>query len=310
MLKPEISVILPVYNSEKFIASAIESVLQQTFKNFEFLIINDGSTDNSLSIIQTFEDPRIRVFDKKNTGLIDTLNFGISQSIAPWIARMDQDDICRKDRFETQYKLINNDIAVIGSQALLIDQNSSIYGRTNFATEHNEILNRMEQQFSNVIHPSTLINRSYLEKVGGYDPKMSAAEDFDLWFRISKLGKIVNVNDTLLSLRKHGTNMSSVKIKEAIDNCLISTCYNISSSSYKPMTDENYIEFKALVEKTAVNYKTAFLIFEERKKSFSDLSSFRKIFFLLKNPGILYSYFSMKNIKKKTLAQLKYNLVK
>jgi glycosyltransferase involved in cell wall biosynthesis len=230
-MEPIISVILPVYNASKYLGEAIQSVLDQTFTDFELIIINDGSTDNSQSIIESFDDNRIRVYHKPNTGLIETLNLGVSYSHANWIARMDADDICSVNRFEEQRKYFNDEVAVIGSQAFLIDANGKIYGETKFPINHNEIIAQLTKQTSTIIHPSVIINKSFIEKAGGYDPKMHVAEDYDLWLRISNIGRIINVNQKLLSLRKHGDNISTNKLITSIDNGFISLAYYFNSKS-------------------------------------------------------------------------------
>ena len=108
MNEPLISVLLCTYNDEKYIKDAIESILNQTFKKFEFIIVNDGSTDRTLDIIKQYNDERIVLIDKKNTGLTDSLNLGVSIAKTNWIARMDGDDISINNRFENQIKYLKD----------------------------------------------------------------------------------------------------------------------------------------------------------------------------------------------------------
>jgi len=303
-MPPLISVILPVYNASEYIAEAINSILEQTFTDFELIIINDGSTDNSQSIIDSFDDNRIRVFQKPNTGLIDSLNLGVSYSQANWIARMDADDVSCKNRFEEQIKYISDDIAVIGSQAILIDADGKIYGETKFETKQNEILLNLLKQFSNVIHPSVIINKAMLLKVGGYDPKMYVAEDYDLWLRISKIGKIINVNQNLLSLRKHVGNISITKLSVSIENCLISLAYYFKSKSSEIMTFDEYEFLKKRVKFIAGSYIEYVPVWEKQKAKINSFSLFFRIVYLTFHPYIIYNYIRIIFLRKKVVFEI------
>jgi glycosyltransferase involved in cell wall biosynthesis len=233
MKTPSISIIMPVFNGEKYLIKAIDSILNQTYKDFEFIIIDGGSSDNSKEIIENYTDERIMTIYKANYGLVDSLNLGISLSRANWIARMDADDISYPNRFEEQLKYINEDIAIIGSQADIIDKDDKIFGTTSFKVNHDEIVTDLVNQNSTLIHPSVVINKFKLNLAGGYDPKMLSAEDYDLWLRISKVGKIINVNKTLFALRKHESNVSKIKLGATINNGFISLAYHFSYNSVK-----------------------------------------------------------------------------
>lgn len=302
---PLISVILPVYNASKFLAESIKSMLEQTFTNFELIIINDGSTDNSQSIIESFDDKRIRFFQKPNTGLIDSLNLAVAHSRGSWIARMDADDISSPNRLEEQIKFIDSGVAVIGTQAILIDENGKIYGKTKFATNPDEILLNLQKHISNVVHPSVLINKTLLLKVGGYDPKMHVAEDYDLWLRISKIGKIININQSLLSLRKHGDNISSTKLSVSVQNCLISLAYYFKSKSPEIMSIDEYNLLKKSVSVTGKNYCDNIVAWENKKIRINSFSPFFKMIFLVFHPNILYNYWLINVCKKSIVNELK-----
>jgi len=206
-----ISVLLSTYNDEKYIKKSIQSVLDQTYPYFEFIIINDGSIDSTIDIINTFNDERIILINKKNTGLIDSLNIGFSRSKYDWVMRMDGDDICSPNRLYTLVKNIENSIAVLGSQCELININDEIIGSTWLENEHDAILKRMQLQLPNIIHPSTLINKKLFNKAGGYDKFIYVAEDYDLWLRLSKLGSLRNIEEKLLKYRIHDQNISAKK---------------------------------------------------------------------------------------------------
>lgn len=304
-MKPLISVILPVYNASRFLAEAIESILSQTFTDFELIIINDGSTDDSQTIIDQFTDKRIRVFQKPNTGLIHTLNLGVSYSRANWIARMDADDISSPIRFEEQIKYIKDEVAVIGSQAFFIDENGKVYGNTKLPVTHNEILSKLINQVSNIIHPSVIINKKMLEKVGGYDSKMQVAEDYDLWLRISNIGTIINVNENLLSLRKHGNNISSNNLNIAIDNCLVSLSYYLKSKSIEIISIQEYDFLSDKVLLLTKRYKDRIIEWENKKEKIKFFPSLLKIIYLISHPVVLYHYLTIASEKKRIISQLK-----
>ena len=127
---PSITVLMAVYNGERWLAESIQSVLEQTFTNFEFIIVNDGSNDCSLQIINQFskKDSRIRVYNKKNSGLADSLNYGIAEARGEWIARIDADDICSLERLQKQIECVrlNTDLVLVGSGLVIIDENGII----------------------------------------------------------------------------------------------------------------------------------------------------------------------------------------
>ena len=180
-----ISVVLCTYNDEKYIRKSIESILNQTYRYFELIIIDDGSTDNTNKIIKEFNDSRIKFIEKKNTGLIDSLNYGFSICKYEWVARMDGDDIAFSNRFETQIKYISEDVAVIGSQIVYIDENDNIIGKTHIPVNHKEILKRVLNIRAPIVHPTVMIKKELFHKIGGYDMYIRHSEDYDLWLQHS-----------------------------------------------------------------------------------------------------------------------------
>ena len=216
----KISVLMTTYNSERFIESSLKSILTQSFKDFEIILIDDGSTDSTLKIVKNIFDPRIRLYTKQNTGLIDSLNFGIKKCSSELIARFDSDDICTFDRLESQYLNFSNRIAVMGSNALIIDSNQRIIGRTNFPNSNDSIVNQLKNFINPIIHPSVLINKNLLIKTGCYSYKYQHAEDFELWLRISKLGELKIMKEKLIYLRKHDNNISHSNIEVQLKNTL------------------------------------------------------------------------------------------
>lgn len=210
-----LSVVLSSYNDEKYIAEAIQSILDQTYPYFEFIIVNDGSTDRTLEIIQSFNDPRIVLINKQNTGLIDSLNIGVRAAKYDWIARMDGDDVAEPNRFEEEVKHIHDDVAVISSQCKIINAEGQKMGRTKFPTFECGIRIQISIAFNQpIVHPSAVFNKRIWEIAGGYDPMMYKNEDADLWMKMSAFGKPVVISTPLLRLRKHGANISATAGEE------------------------------------------------------------------------------------------------
>jgi Glycosyltransferases involved in cell wall biogenesis len=209
---PALSVLLPVYNGERFLADAIESILAQTFTDFEFIIINDGSRDGSGAIIDGYaaRDARIRAFHQDNRGLVDTLNRGIALARAPLIARMDADDISLPRRFERQINRFENrtDLAVVGGCIILIDDAGKRTRRCNYPTGGAALLQLLEHD-SPLAHPAVIMRRDVVCGLGGYRRQYKYAQDYDLWLRMHDAGyAIENVDEPVLLYRQHAEKVS------------------------------------------------------------------------------------------------------
>ena len=206
-----LSVVLSTYNEEKYIAKSIQSILDQTYPYFEFIIVNDGSTDSTLQIIRSFSDSRIVVLDKANTGLPDSLNKGIECAKYDWIARMDGDDIATPDRFERQVSYINNNSAVIGGQFISInEEGNAISGKiSNKPLTYTKCRSALLFGMSPLAHPTVLVKKEILVKYGGYDVNFRAAQDLELWSRLVPSVKIVNIPYPILLYRQHTNNITN-----------------------------------------------------------------------------------------------------
>ena len=216
MNNPKISVLMPVYNAEKFLKEAIDSILNQTFKDFEFLIINDGSTDNSKKIILSYNDKRIRYFENnKNLGVAGTLNKGLRLARTELIARMDADDISLPNRFELQYKEMQRGkkIAVLASNYDVVDEKGKFLYTERYAKSLEEIYYTL--QFQDCLgHPTVMFRKHIiLDIFNGYD-KNHESEDYDLWLRISSKYKISKINTSLLKLRTSRNSRMGAKGRE------------------------------------------------------------------------------------------------
>ena len=216
---PAVSVILPVYNCEKYIAKAIESVLHQSFNDFELIIINDGSSDNTESIILSFSDLRIVYLkNESNSGLIFTLNKAIEIAGGKCIARMDADDICLPTRLEKQKKYLDEHLetAMVATTIGFIDENENnkgIWPLDRKIISHNAIRNKMP--FENCIaHPSIMIRAAVLKELK-YDQRQINIEDYDLWLRLLSRGHIISkIDEPLLSYRIHNESVTNLYLKK------------------------------------------------------------------------------------------------
>lgn len=208
---PKVSVILPVYNGEKYLEEAIESILNQTVKDFEFIIINDGSTDSSEEIILSYTDKRIKYFRHENIGLAATLNKGIELSEGIYIARQDQDDISLPKRLEKQITFMENNpsVGLLGAWAKIIDENNNKRGSHRHPT-HDKLLKNFLLFNNPFVHSSVIIRKNVLMKTGFYttNPDRQPPEDYELWSRISRVAEIANIPLELICYREVQTSMS------------------------------------------------------------------------------------------------------
>ena len=208
---PKISVVMPAYNAEKYISEAIESILNQTYTDFEFIIINDGSTDKTEHIILSYNDERIVYLkNDENMGIVYTLNRGLAAAKGEFIARMDADDISLPTRFEKQIKYMerHKNTAVLGTSFTVFGEEIDIYP---FDFSHNSKRAKAELFFNSSLgHPSVMIKKSVLnDNALRYEDEYKGLEDFVLWWRIAKYGDIVSLEEPLLKYRKHKSQITS-----------------------------------------------------------------------------------------------------
>lgn len=222
--KPIVSVVMPVYNCQEYLPEAIESILEQTYQEFEFIIIDDGSTDNTSLILSTFEkkDSRIKVIRQKNQGIVSALNNGIANSQGEYIARMDADDISYPQRIELQVKFMtqNQEVGVVGCFWQIIDAMGKINSRNDYsATTHLEIIWALCSS-NPIAHPGVMFRKSAFEKVNGYRELYRHAEDYDLWVRLANEVKYFVIPQPLIFLRKHKENITTVFFQESLNNSI------------------------------------------------------------------------------------------
>jgi glycosyltransferase involved in cell wall biosynthesis len=215
-----ISIVMPVYNSEKYLEIAIKSILNQTYSKFEFLILDDFSTDNSVSIINRYKklDSRIKVFYfKKKIGLVKLLNFSLNKVKFKYLARMDSDDIAEKNRLKIQlnYLLKNERVGVVGSFVRIIDHNGLTKKYWKYPVRNVDIKKHLNYECC-LAHPATMMKVELVKKVGGYREITELVEDYDLWTRLSCICEIENIPEFLLDYRQHSESSSSIKKAEQL----------------------------------------------------------------------------------------------
>ncbi|MDC1416920.1 glycosyltransferase [Flavobacteriaceae bacterium] len=215
---PKVSVIMPVYNAEKYLNETINSILNQTYGDFEFLIIDDGSTDRSFQILESYTDPRIKLLkNDQNIGYVKTLNKLIELSTGEYIARQDNDDISFPKRLEKQVRFLdrNQDIGICGTNALIFGKINNI----SFFPVNDEEIRAFMLFNSPICHPTAMLRKSlFIELDVKYDESFCPAEDYALWFKLSKKTKIANLSKILLKYRVHDKNTSTLNINAKTDN--------------------------------------------------------------------------------------------
>lgn len=213
MAQPILSVVLPAHNAEAHLRAAIDSVLEQSFKDFELIVINDGSTDHTGEILGAFNDPRIRlILHGSNKGLIEALNAGIQTSTGRYIARMDADDISEPTRFQRQieYLEMHPEIGVLGSAIKVINQWDRVLATVLMPSTAIDIEWAMPLVCP-LAHPSVMMRSDIVKHAGGYPAGAVHVEDYELWWRLSRNTRITNLSIPLLRLRKHCGSVTSTQ---------------------------------------------------------------------------------------------------
>jgi glycosyltransferase involved in cell wall biosynthesis len=207
---PRVSVIMSVFNGEPFLRAALESMFRQTFTDFEFIIIDDGSTDRSAAIIREYIDPRLILLEQDNQGIAMALNRGLSIAQGEYIARQDADDISHPERFRVQLEFLDAhpEIAVLGTAGLLIDSEGRQFSAFLPFTRHEQLVKELLRGVCPLLHGSVLVRRAALVDVGGYKSVFGHAQDVELWLRMSARYRLANVRDVLYQLRKHDESIT------------------------------------------------------------------------------------------------------
>src|SRR5256885_7165052 len=209
---PTISVIMSVYNAEKYLCKAIDSIVAQTFADFEFIVIDDGSTDSSPQILKRFaeKDSRLRVETRANKGLTRSLNEAIALSRGEFLARMDADDIALPNRLQIQVDFLqaHSDVVLLGGGYELIDGAGRLLTKIIPPADDATLQEHALSGRTPICHPLAMMRRDAVAKVGGYDETLAAAQDLDLWLKLGEVGKLACGPDILLRYRQHAHSVS------------------------------------------------------------------------------------------------------
>jgi len=209
---PLISVVMAVYNGAEYLDEAIKSILEQTLTAFEFLILDDGSKDNSLKIIQKYasSDSRIILITRENRGFAFSLNEMLAIAKGKYIARMDQDDIALKNRFELQIQYLENhpEVAVLGGGCHMIDHKGRYLTTLTHPETNEEIQSKILVGHCAISHPSAMIRRKILMDNGGYDLDYGLVEELDLWLRLGEQADLANLREPIIKYRLHNKSVS------------------------------------------------------------------------------------------------------
>ncbi len=221
----KVSVVMPLYNAELFVAQAISSILKQTFDNFEFIIIDDGSKDKSVDIVRGFKDSRIKLYQNEiNCGVAVALNRGFALAKGKYIARMDADDICMKKRLACQVKYLesNPDVGIVGSWIRLFGDQLPLVEKTPVGPD---VLAAYLVFDNPLYHPTVMLRRSLIkDKKLLYSTAFNRTEDFELWSRASSFTRLDNIPLVLHKMRHHGQSVTST----ASEVMTVQTCTLLS----------------------------------------------------------------------------------
>jgi glycosyltransferase involved in cell wall biosynthesis len=207
-----VSVVMSVFNGQAFLVEAIESILGQTFRDFEFVIIDDGSIDRTAQLLERYArlDERVRVHRHENKGRATSLNIGIALARGQYIARMDADDIALRNRLEEQVRFMEEhpDVGLLGGAFELIsDDGSQLMNTVRFPTEDSDIKSALLVD-NPICHPTVLMRKAVSEAAGGYRKALVDADDYDLWLRINERSQLANLNTCILQYRVHPDQVS------------------------------------------------------------------------------------------------------
>mgnify|MGYP002762548645 CR=1 FL=1 len=252
---PLVSVLLPVYNGHPYLRDAVQSILDQTFENFEFIIINDGSTDGSEAVLERFadRDDRIRLIHQKNRGLVPSLNRGLSMAKGRYIARMDADDISLPERLGQQVRFLkaNPKIGVVGTQHVWIGADGEVTHRPSLPTDPSFIAWRL-LFVTCIVHPSILARRSLIRRMGGYAAWAEYGEDYELWTRAVLKSQIANLPQILLKYRRWDGEQATKSKREVIDQTVCRSAATLHRALLGSSADDDIAHFLARMPRYGV----------------------------------------------------------
>ena len=249
MTNPQVSILMPVYNGADYLSQAMNSLLGQTFTDFEVIVINDGSKDNSAEVLNAIADPRVRIFHQENMGLAATLNRALSLAKGALIARQDQDDLSHPDRLAKQvlYMQANPDCVLLGTAAEIWVGDKPSERHHDHPQEH--ALLAFDLLFNNpFVHSSVMMRRDIVLGIGGYstDSNRQPPEDYELWSRMSRLGRVANLAERLLVYREVPSSMSRAGPNPFIDRLVTISAENLAMANGQSEVSSGMTDIAAL----------------------------------------------------------------
>ena len=214
-MQPTVSVIMAVYNGQAYLAEAMDSVLAQTFRDFEFVIIDDGSTDESAAMLRDYaaKDSRIRLIQRENRGQTPSLNQGIDLAQCELLARMDADDICLPQRLARQVEFMQQhpQVVLLGGAYAMIDGAARLLTTIEPPPDNATLQEHALSGRTPICHPLAMMRKSAVLKAGRYDPQFQVAQDLDLWLKLGEIGELACVPELLVKYRQHAQSLSETK---------------------------------------------------------------------------------------------------
>lgn len=244
-MQPKISLVMSVYNGTPYLRTSVESILSQTFTDFELIIIDDGSTDSTWKILTEYADRDERVNllkNEENIGLTKSLNKGLRLAKGEYIARQDADDVSFPDRFQLQTRFLDNylEVGAIGTAAEVIDEQGMSLRRSYVLIEHESIQAcLLVNNYNCLYHSSMMVRRSLMRALGGYREELRYAQDYDLWLRLSQFTRVENLPDILICVRRSATNITKKHRQEQLLSAFAISLKAVRESLRGQLLDED-----------------------------------------------------------------------
>ena len=251
---PNVTVLMACYNASGYLSEAVKSILAQTYSDYEFIIVNDGSTDSTLDMVKGYaaQDGRIVVISKNNTGLPDSLNKGLGVAKGNWIARLDADDIALPNRLARQIAYVEEypSTVLVGTGCTLIDVLGQASRNYQYPIRHDLLVRQIRNGGSPFPHSSAFFRRETAIQLGGYNRRFVRSQDVDLWLRLSDVGKIACLPESLVQIRRHDANISDHNSgpTQTIMGMAARVCSFIRSMGKSPPSQDDDVVWNRFIE--------------------------------------------------------------
>lgn len=242
-----ISVIMPAYNAERFVQRAVESILRQTYTDYELIVVDDGSSDGTLAILQGYEQKgQLKLVRGNHEGVGAAMNLAASHATRPWLAVMHADDEALPHRLERQIEAAqqNPDVVIWGTHAYHINEDEKVLGLSRFGPETRDQFEKifMSGGHVNVLHPTAMLRRDVFEKVGGYDSRFRCSEDVELYMRMAHHGPALTIPEPLLHYRLHGQSNTMLRFNDQFVELRFLTARRLAEIEGKTLEFDAFLE--------------------------------------------------------------------